>query len=489
MKLLKISEVKQFFRRLVLSAHLITKTERILLYILIGLISFEVAFKGYGIYLNNTMVIPAEGGVYKEIMVGEVKYINPIFTKTDAERSISRLVYSGLVKLDEKGNIVPDLAERWELTPDGLTYRFYLKSGIYFHNGEPFEAKDVVNTLNAIKDPETKSSYQEIWSEVQISSPEASIVEITIPRQNGPFIFNCLQGIVASNNLEGLLAETVNGTGLYRLKVIKDMKNGRKYFELEKFNFYYNTSPLIPMIQISTFENAIPKELENSINDFTAVVGVENHNDKFLNQNFQVGRTLFLIPNLKNPLLADAATRAKVTKFERLDNPLDLKLISLDAPKQKAKVDEIKNNFVDKNVNLEVQFLSSVDFYKKVSARDFDLVLYGCDYGYDRDPYSFWHSSQINNNNFTSYSDKAMDIKLEDARMINDISDRNRKYDEIYAQIQSENLIIIYPNVKYDFKINEELKGLNQIIGSRPEDRFNTISSWYLEEERVRKRS
>lgn len=489
MKLPKISGVKQFFRRVSFSAHLMTKTERILLYILIGLISFEVAFKGYGIYLDNTMVVPAEGGVYKEIMIGEIKYVNPIFAKTDAERSISRLVYSGLVKLDEKGNIIPDLAERWEQTPDGLTYRFYLKQGIYFHNGELFEAKDVVNTLNAIKNPETKSSNQEIWSEVQVSTPEANVVEIKIPRQNGPFIFNCLQGIVASDNLEASLAETVNGTGPYRLKVIKDLKNGRKYFELEKYNFYYNTPPLIPMIQISTFEETIPKEVENSIDDFTAIAGAENHNDKFLNLSFPVGRTLLLIPNLKNPLLADDGSRAKVMKFERFDTPVDLKLISLDASKQKAKVDEIKNNFKDKNVNLDVQFLSSVDFYKKVSARDFDLVLYGCDYGYDRDPYSFWHSSQISFNNLASYSNKAMDIKLEDARMISDIVDRNNKYDEIYAQLQSENLIIIYPNVKYDFKVKEELKGIGQIVGSRPEDRFNTISNWYLKEERVRKQS
>jgi MarR-like DNA-binding transcriptional regulator SgrR of sgrS sRNA len=489
MKLPKISGVKQFFRRVILSAHLMTKTEHILLYILIGLISFEVTFKGYGIYLDNTTLVPAQGGVYKEIMIGEVKYVNPIFTKTDAERSISRLVYSGLVKLDEKDNIVPDLAERWEQTPDGLTYRFYLKQGIYFHNGELLEVKDVVNTLNAIKNPDTKSPYQEIWSEVQIDSPEVNVIVIKIPRQNGSFIFNCLQGIVASNNLTGSLAETVNGTGPYRLKVIKDMKNGQKYFELEKYNFYYNTPALIPMIQITTYENAIPKEVENSIGDFTAIAGAENNNDKFLSENFQVGRTLLLIPNLKNPSLADNATRAKVMKFEKFDTPMSLKLISLDAPKQKAKVDEIKNNFKDKNVNLDVQFLSSVDFYKKVFARDFDLVIYGADFGYDRDPYAFWHSSQISFNNLASYSNKAMDIKLEDARMINDIADRNNKYDEIYVQLQSENLIIIYPNVKYDFRVKENLRGLSQVIGSRPEDRFNTISNWYLEQERVRKKN
>lgn len=483
-----MSGVKNFFRRLVLSVHLISKTERILLYVLIGLITIEVAYKGYGIYVDNTVIIPAQGGTYREAMIGEMKYINPIFAKTDAERSISRLVYSGLVRLDENGQIIPDLAESWEVLPDGLTYQFILRDQVYFHNGQLLESKDIVNTIEAIKNPEMKSPYHDIWSEVSVSSLNAKEVEIKIPRQNGSFIFNCLQGIVSSTNINGSMAETVNGTGPYRLKSMKDIDINYTYLELERNTTYFGTPPYISLLQLSIYASELPADVKGNTDNFTALSGTEIDNQNFINQNFQVGRTLFLIPNLKNPLLTDAATRARVMKFDKFDSPIKLKLISLDGPKQKAKIEEIKQQVKDKNIELNIEILSSVDFYKKANARDFDLILFGNDYGYDRDPYAFWHSSQISKNNLASFADKALDIKLEDARMILDINDRNAKYNEIFQILQSQNLIVIYPSVKYDFSVNKELFGLNRVIGSRPEDRYNSILNWYLKIERVKKR-
>ena len=489
MKYFRIGGVKKIFHRLVLSGQLMTKTECLLLYILVILISFEISFKGYNLYLNKTTAVPAAGGVYKELSVGEVKYANPIFAKTDVERSISHLVYSGLVRLDEKGDIAPDLAEKWEISPDGLAYKFSLKNGIYFHNGEQFSANDVVNTINAIKNPEIKSPYKDIWSEVAVSSLDSNSIELKIPRQSGPFIFNCTQGIVASNNLHSSVAETINGTGPYRLKNIKDMKGGYSYAELEAYNYYHNQPALIPRVEMYIYNDSISQEVKNNIADYTAVAGEAVNNDNFENMSFKVGRSLMLIPNLKNPTLADNANRAKIFKFEKLDSEQKFRLISLDAAKQKEKIEELREKYKDKNVDLDVKLLPAVDFYNQAQKRDFDLILYGSDYGPDRDPYAFWHSSQIGKNNFASYANKSLDIQLEDARMILDYNDRNKKYDEIFQRLINESMVIFFPAVKYPFEIKSNLGGAEKIIGDRPEDRFNTISSWYLKETRVRKQS
>lgn len=472
-----------------LSARLMTRTERILLYILIGLISFQVAFKGYGLYLVNTVAVPKSGGAYKEASVGEVKYINPIFAKTDAERSVSRLIYSGLVRLDQNGQVAPDLAEKWEVSSDGLTYTFNLKEGVTFQNGEQFSASDVVNTINAIKNPDIKSPYKDIWTNVEVSSPEENIVELKIPRQYGPFIFNCLQGIVSSANLTGSLAETINGTGPYRLNNLKQMPEGYALVNLEAFNNYYSQPPFIPNAELSIYPNSLPQAVTNNLANYNAIAGASVDSNSFISENFKVGRALMLIPNLKNATLADAANRTKLFKFQRFTDSTKFKIIALDAPLQRSTVDELKNKLKDANVTLDAQFLSAVDFYNKAGNRDFDLILYGADFGPDRDPYTFWHSSQISKNNFASYADKSMDIKLEDARMIMDVNDRNAKYDEIYKQLTDQNLVLFYPQVKYQFEVNKNLLGADTIIGNRPEDRFNTISNWYLQEERVRKRS
>lgn len=70
-------------------------------------------------------------------------------------------IYSGLVKYDEKTNkIVPDLADRWKVSPDGKEYTFYLRKGVKWQKGfGEFTAEDVKYTYERIMKPETKSRY------------------------------------------------------------------------------------------------------------------------------------------------------------------------------------------------------------------------------------------------------------------------------------------------------------------------------------------
>lgn len=77
--------------------------------------------------------------------------------KTNADYFIPLQIYDRLVEIksDEKGNkeIVPSLAEKWDISEDGLTYKFYLRKGVHFHNGEEFKADDVLFTIEKMMDP------------------------------------------------------------------------------------------------------------------------------------------------------------------------------------------------------------------------------------------------------------------------------------------------------------------------------------------------
>ncbi|MBN2084850.1 MAG: hypothetical protein JW748_06455 [Anaerolineales bacterium] len=66
-------------------------------------------------------------------------------------------VYDTLVFRDSAGAFVPGLAERWDVTPDGLQYTFHLRSGVRFHDGTAFNAAAVKINLDRILDPATKS--------------------------------------------------------------------------------------------------------------------------------------------------------------------------------------------------------------------------------------------------------------------------------------------------------------------------------------------
>ena len=63
--------------------------------------------------------------------------------------------------------------------------------------------------------------------------------------------------------------------------------------------------------------------------------------------------------------------------------------------------------------------------------KKYELLLYGFNFGHDIDPYPFWHSSQLEQSNFSGLSDKKIDVAIEGARQIADSAVRKTKYDEM----------------------------------------------------------
>src|SRR5690348_3858825 len=70
-------------------------------------------------------------------------------------------VFDGLTRFSPAAEVEPGLAERWEVTPDGLAYTFHLRRHVRFHDGTPFGARDVVHSWERALDPTSKSSASE----------------------------------------------------------------------------------------------------------------------------------------------------------------------------------------------------------------------------------------------------------------------------------------------------------------------------------------
>ena len=66
-------------------------------------------------------------------------------------------IFSGLVRLDHELNVVPDIAENWEKSPDGKTYTFYLRQGVKFHDGRDVKAADFKYSWERACHPDTDS--------------------------------------------------------------------------------------------------------------------------------------------------------------------------------------------------------------------------------------------------------------------------------------------------------------------------------------------
>lgn len=84
--------------------------------------------------------------------------LDPAFAKNQSIMWVVHQLYNTLVEVDSNLQIVPSLAKRWEISEDRLTYTFYLRNDVFFHNGRRMVAADVVFSLKRITDPSTASS-------------------------------------------------------------------------------------------------------------------------------------------------------------------------------------------------------------------------------------------------------------------------------------------------------------------------------------------
>jgi len=83
--------------------------------------------------------------------------LDPAITQDSTSHRFVNLLFSGLVRLDSNLEVVPDLAERWEVDDSGTVYTFYLRENARFHNGRQVTAEDVRYSLERACDPERGS--------------------------------------------------------------------------------------------------------------------------------------------------------------------------------------------------------------------------------------------------------------------------------------------------------------------------------------------
>ncbi|MBN1580484.1 MAG: peptide ABC transporter substrate-binding protein [Anaerolineae bacterium] len=83
--------------------------------------------------------------------------LDPAITQDSTSHQFVNLLFSGLVTLDANLQVVPDLAERWEIDDSGTVYTFYLRKNLQFHNGRQLTANDVRYSLERACDPKRGS--------------------------------------------------------------------------------------------------------------------------------------------------------------------------------------------------------------------------------------------------------------------------------------------------------------------------------------------
>jgi peptide/nickel transport system substrate-binding protein len=182
-----------------------------------------------------TETLPSSGGAITEGIVGTPRFVNPVLSINRADHDMVALIYSGLLKLGEDGELVPDLAESLTLSEDGKTYNVKLRSGARFHNGLEVKARDVVFTIGLIQNPELKSPLRGNWDGVVAEEINDYELTITLPEAHAPFKENLLVGILPRELWDELPIEQIPfsqnntepvGSGPYQIKEVVRNKSG-----------------------------------------------------------------------------------------------------------------------------------------------------------------------------------------------------------------------------------------------------------------------
>lgn len=210
-----------------------------------------------------SVTIPTHGGSISEGIVGSPRFINPLLAISDADRDLSALVFSGLLRADTDGTLTPDLAEKYEISPDGLTYTVTLRNDAKFQDGTPLTADDVIFTIQKAQDPDIKSSKRAEWEGVTVEKVSDYVIKFHLPRAYYPFIENLTLGIIPKHlwteeNAEEFTFSLKNinpvGAGPFKIKnVVKNDKGIPTEYDLVSFSQYVGGEPYIKNVRIKLY--------------------------------------------------------------------------------------------------------------------------------------------------------------------------------------------------------------------------------------------
>lgn len=276
------------------------------------------------------MPVYDEAGVFSEGIVGHVKTLNPLFVDfSDADRDISELIFSGLVRWDPvKQNFFPDLAETVDKSSNGLVYTLKMRADALWHDNQPvtvddayFTFKDVIQNP-AFRNPVLKNAFEGVKIEKLANE---NTIKFTLKTPNSYFVSYLTAGLVpkhllndvsiASLELSGFGKQPI-GSGPYKLTNIKLKEDGDQV-DLALFDAYYGEKPVIKSFRFFTFPTE--KEMLRQRGALHALsklskdgAGAISGDQRFINYSYTLNQFTALYLNSDSTFLADKGVRQTV---------------------------------------------------------------------------------------------------------------------------------------------------------------------------------
>lgn len=310
-----------FFDRIENTVHSMRLSEKMVWYI--ACFIFVVSALAVFSRVNSQFLVevPTDGGSYVEGIVGTPRFINPLLAVSDADKDLSLLLYSGLMKRNTDGYLIPNLAESYKISEDGLTYTFILRSDQKWSDGMRVTSQDVAFTILKAQTAELKSPKRANWEGVRVEVISETEIVFVLNQPYSAFLNNATIGIVPKHIWENVEIDEFpfsefnikpvgsgpfeisdikrNSGGIpvsYTLKPRKNYALGKPHIDKVVIKFYQNEQSAIEALKSGAIDGLAglgPKFINEINQDFyskhaplTRLFGVffnQNQNEILLN--------------------------------------------------------------------------------------------------------------------------------------------------------------------------------------------------------------
>lgn len=246
---------------------------------------------------NHSFPTPTRGGTLTEGVVGIPRFVNPALAITRADQDTVSLLYSGLLRIDTNGNLVPDIAESITLSEDGTQYNIVVRKDRTFHDGTPITARDVSYTIKLVQDADLKSPLRGNWNDVGIKEVNEYELQVILSEPYAPFIENFTIGIMPQHIWSSLPIEQLPfsqhntepiGSGPFKIKQIKRDALGLISSYVLEPAITGNRHPNLAAIELVFFQNESDLEKAFSEKQINSSVYLPNERIANLDPELQI---------------------------------------------------------------------------------------------------------------------------------------------------------------------------------------------------------
>ena len=309
------------------------------------------AVQWYSFRQAYTVDIPTSGGTYSEGVLGPLETLNPILARSNAEKSVAKLLFSSLYRYDETGNIKGDLAKSIEVNEDQTVYTVSMHKGATWSDGAPLTANDVVFTVNLLKNPETRSPISG-WNAFKVEAKDANTVVFTLPGAYAPFVHSLTFPILPQHSLAGIkpselrdqsFSQSPVTSGPFALRLVQTITSdgGKRVAHLVANPKYIHGTPKLDRFQIYAYPSREDIERALRTHEITATPELDYESLPeatkriYQSESYSINDGVYALFNTRSQVLEDRVVREALSisiDREKLRNQLSRPSESLDGP-------------------------------------------------------------------------------------------------------------------------------------------------------------